>query len=183
MGRRDLPRAEAVLHERGLATAVGDEGGFAPNLASNEDAIGILVEAIEEAGFTPGEDVAIAIDPRDERAVPRRALPARGRGQGPRPRRDGRRTGDGSSSATRSCRSRTAWPRTTGRAGPADRRRSATACSSSATTCSSRTPPPAAGHRRQVANAMLDQGEPDRHAHRDAGDDRAGAPATATAPS
>jgi enolase len=54
---------KAVLHERGLATAVGDEGGFAPNLATNEDAIKLLVESIERAGFTPGEDIAIALDP------------------------------------------------------------------------------------------------------------------------
>ena len=52
-----------VLHDRGLSTAVGDEGGFAPNLATNEDAIRILVEAIEAAGFHPGDDVAIALDP------------------------------------------------------------------------------------------------------------------------
>ncbi|MEO5900062.1 MAG: phosphopyruvate hydratase [Ilumatobacteraceae bacterium] len=54
---------KAVLHERGLSTAVGDEGGFAPNLATNEDAIKLLVESIERAGFTPGEDIAIALDP------------------------------------------------------------------------------------------------------------------------
>src|SRR3712207_2716554 len=54
---------KAVLHERGLSTAVGDEGGFAPNLASNEDAVKVLVEAIERAGYTPGEDIAIALDP------------------------------------------------------------------------------------------------------------------------
>ncbi len=52
-----------VLHDRHLSTAVGDEGGFAPNLATNEDAIKILVEAIEKAGYTPGEDLAIAMDP------------------------------------------------------------------------------------------------------------------------
>jgi enolase len=52
-----------VLHERGLSTAVGDEGGFAPNLANNEDAIKILVEAIEKAGYAPGEEIAIALDP------------------------------------------------------------------------------------------------------------------------
>jgi enolase len=46
-----------------MATAVGDEGGFAPNLASNEDAISILVDAIEAAGFTPGKDISIALDP------------------------------------------------------------------------------------------------------------------------
>jgi enolase len=54
---------KSVLHDRGLSTAVGDEGGFAPNLASNEDAIKILVEAIEKAGYTPGTDIAIAMDP------------------------------------------------------------------------------------------------------------------------
>ena len=52
-----------VLHDRGLSTAVGDEGGFAPNLASNEDAIRILIESIEAAGYTPGEQIAIALDP------------------------------------------------------------------------------------------------------------------------
>jgi enolase len=52
-----------VLHDRKLSTAVGDEGGFAPDLASNEDAIRLLVEAISAAGYTPGEDIAIAMDP------------------------------------------------------------------------------------------------------------------------
>lgn len=52
-----------ILHDRGLSTAVGDEGGFAPNLATNEDAVRILVEAIAAAGFTPGDDIAIALDP------------------------------------------------------------------------------------------------------------------------
>ena len=52
-----------LLHDRGLSTAVGDEGGFAPNLATNEDAVRILVEAIEKAGYTPGDDIAIALDP------------------------------------------------------------------------------------------------------------------------
>lgn len=54
---------KSLLHDRKLATAVGDEGGFAPNLASNEDAIAILVDAIESAGFKPGIDIAIALDP------------------------------------------------------------------------------------------------------------------------
>jgi enolase len=52
-----------VLHERGLSTAVGDEGGFAPDLPTNEDAIRILVEAIDVAGYVPGDDLAIALDP------------------------------------------------------------------------------------------------------------------------
>ncbi len=52
-----------LLHERGLSTAVGDEGGFAPDLATNEDAIKVLVEAIDAAGYVPGDDIAIALDP------------------------------------------------------------------------------------------------------------------------
>ncbi len=52
-----------LLAERGLATSVGDEGGFAPSLAANRDAVELLVEAIARAGHRPGEDVAIALDP------------------------------------------------------------------------------------------------------------------------
>jgi len=52
-----------VLKSQGLATAVGDEGGFAPNLGSNEDALKLIVEAIDQAGYRPGDDVAIALDP------------------------------------------------------------------------------------------------------------------------
>ena len=52
-----------VLHDRGLSTAVGDEGGFAPNLASNEEAVQVLIAAIEQAGYTPGDQIAIALDP------------------------------------------------------------------------------------------------------------------------
>ena len=51
-----------VCAERGLATAIGDEGGFAPNLGSNEEAVELLVSAIEQAGYTPGADIAIALD-------------------------------------------------------------------------------------------------------------------------
>jgi len=53
---------KGVLHDRGLATAIGDEGGFAPNLGSNEEALQLLVEAIEKAGLTPGDDMALALD-------------------------------------------------------------------------------------------------------------------------
>jgi enolase len=61
-GAETYHRLKALLHERGLSTAVGDEGGFAPNLPSNEDAVAILVEAIEAVGRVPGDDIAIAID-------------------------------------------------------------------------------------------------------------------------
>ena len=52
-----------LLADRGLSTAVGDEGGFAPNLASNAEPVELLIRAIEQAGFTPGTDIAIALDP------------------------------------------------------------------------------------------------------------------------
>jgi len=52
-----------TLHDAGLATAVGDEGGFAPDLASNEAALELLISGIGAAGYTPGDDVAIALDP------------------------------------------------------------------------------------------------------------------------
>ena len=51
-----------VLHDKGLASGVGDEGGFAPNLGSNEEALQVIVEAIEKAGYTPGEDMKLALD-------------------------------------------------------------------------------------------------------------------------
>ena len=51
-----------VLHDRGLSTGIGDEGGFAPDLGSNEDALALLVEAVERAGFAPGEEIALAMD-------------------------------------------------------------------------------------------------------------------------
>jgi len=51
-----------ILKERGLATSVGDEGGFAPDLSSNEEPLKLLVEAIEKAGYKPGEDIALALD-------------------------------------------------------------------------------------------------------------------------
>ncbi len=54
---------KGVFSERGLSTGVGDEGGFAPNLSSNEEAVTVLVEAIEKAGRVPGEEIAIALDP------------------------------------------------------------------------------------------------------------------------
>jgi enolase len=63
VGTEVYHQLKATLHARGLSTAVGDEGGFAPDLASNEAALELLVEAIESSGYRPGEDVAIALDP------------------------------------------------------------------------------------------------------------------------
>lgn len=52
-----------ILKDKGLSTGVGDEGGFAPNLKSNEEALEVIVEAIKKAGFVPGKDIVIALDP------------------------------------------------------------------------------------------------------------------------
>ena len=63
MGAEVFHALKGTLHERGLGTTVGDEGGFAPDLDSNEDALRMLVAGIEAAGLRPGADVAIAVDP------------------------------------------------------------------------------------------------------------------------
>lgn len=63
MGAEVFHALKKVLHDRGLSTAVGDEGGFAPELESIEDALGVVVTAIEAAGCAPGTDVTIALDP------------------------------------------------------------------------------------------------------------------------
>jgi enolase len=63
MGVETFHTLKKVLKKRGYSTAVGDEGGFAPNLKSNVEAIEVLLEGIQQAGFTPGEDIAIALDP------------------------------------------------------------------------------------------------------------------------
>jgi enolase len=63
MGAETFHTLKKVLKSKGLNTAVGDEGGFAPNLRSNEEAMEILVQAIDAAGYRPGEDIFIALDP------------------------------------------------------------------------------------------------------------------------
>lgn len=62
MGAEVFHSLKSVLKEKGLATAVGDEGGFAPNLGSNEEALSTIMEAIEKAGYKPGEDLVLAMD-------------------------------------------------------------------------------------------------------------------------
>ena len=62
MGAEIFHNLKAVLKARGLNTAVGDEGGFAPNLKSNEEALAVIIEAIEKAGYKPGQDVFLGLD-------------------------------------------------------------------------------------------------------------------------
>jgi enolase len=63
MGAEVFHNLAKVLKAKGLNTSVGDEGGFAPNLSSNEEAIQVIVEAIDKAGYVPGKDIFIALDP------------------------------------------------------------------------------------------------------------------------
>lgn len=62
MGAEVFHSLKAVLKQKGMNTAVGDEGGFAPNLSTNEDAIKAIIEAVEKAGYVPGSDIMIALD-------------------------------------------------------------------------------------------------------------------------
>ena len=63
MGSRNLHTLKKVLKEKGYNTSVGDEGGFAPSLKSNEEALEVVMEAIKKAGYKPGRDCFIALDP------------------------------------------------------------------------------------------------------------------------
>lgn len=63
MGAEVFHHLKAVLKKAGYSTNVGDEGGFAPNLKSNEEAVKVILEAIEKAGYKPGEDIYLALDP------------------------------------------------------------------------------------------------------------------------
>ena len=62
MGAEVFHNLKKILHDGGHATAVGDEGGFAPNLKSNQEAIELILKAIEAAGYKPGEQIALALD-------------------------------------------------------------------------------------------------------------------------
>ena len=123
-----------VLAGRGLSTAVGDEGGFAPNLASNEDAIKVILESVEKAGYTPGADIGIALDPAASEffdgSKSAYVLASEGRTLG---------SEEMAAYYADLCASRTAWLRKTGMAGQLSRRWWAIQCSWWATICLSPT--------------------------------------------
>ena len=74
MGVEVFQTLKKALHDAGHNTNVGDEGGFAPNLPSAEAALGFVMKAIEKAGYRPGEDVVLALDPRRNRILQERRL-------------------------------------------------------------------------------------------------------------
>jgi len=63
MGVEVFHNLKSVLHKKGYSTSVGDEGGFAPNLKSNDEAVEVILEAISNAGYTPGKQISLALDP------------------------------------------------------------------------------------------------------------------------
>ena len=69
MGSEVFHHLKKVLHNKGLGTAVGDEGGFAPDLKSNEEALEVILKAIENAGYVPGDDMHIALDPASSEMI------------------------------------------------------------------------------------------------------------------
>ena len=162
-----------LLHGRGLATNVGDEGGFAPNLGSNEEAIAAILEAAEAAGHRDAGDGRAR--PGGERALSRRRLPPDRRGPHALVGRDGRPVRRPREPLSdRLDRGRPGRGRL-GRLGAAHRAAGRRACSWSATTSSSPTSSGIReGIRRGVANADPREAEPDRHAVGDARRDPAG---------
>ena len=152
-----------ILHDEGHATGQGDEGGFAPSLPSNEAAVEVILRAIEKAGYQPGEQIAIALDPAAS-SILVEGTGVEGVTGHYRLEREGRTLDSGEmvdlwatgSPSTRSSRSRTASARTTGPAGRSSTRAWATRSSSSATTCSSRTRRSSrAGITEKAANSVL----------------------------
>ena len=128
---------KSVIKQRGLSTGVGDEGGFAPDLEHNRAALDLIVEAIGKAGFTPGHDVALAVDAAASEFYADGAYAFEGK-----PRTSAEMAGPtpNGSTPTRSSPWRIRWPRRTGRAGGSSPRLSAIACRWSGTTCSSPIP-------------------------------------------
>ena len=119
MGVEVFHTLKSVLKKRGYSTAVGDEGGFAPNLKSNDEALEVVLEAITQAGYKPGEQIGIALDPaasefysRTDKYVFKKSDKSE-------------RTSEQmvefwaelASPVSRSSRSKTAWPKTIGTAG------------------------------------------------------------------
>ena len=157
-----------TLHDRGLSTAVGDEGGFAPDLDSNEAALEMLIAGIEAAGHRPGDDVAIALDPATSEIFDNGAYVLEHEGRTlilRRPRRileptwlplshrlDRRRSRRGGLGRLEAAHREARRPRATRRRRPLRHQHRASP----------------ARHRGRCSQLDPDQGQPDRHAHRDA---------------
>ena len=118
MGAEIFHTLQGRAQEAGYSTAVGDEGGFAPNLKSNDEALEVILEAIGKAGYKPGEQIGICLDPAASEFFEDGKYVFKKSDKSQRTQRaDGRVLGRLGAPSTPSSPSRTAWPRTTGTAG------------------------------------------------------------------
>ncbi len=164
---------KSLLHERGLSTLVGDEGGFAPDLAANEDAVRLLVEAIERAGYAPGTEIAIALDPATSELYRDGSYELKGEGRTPAPGRARRAVGElGRPLPDRLDRGRHGRGRL-GRLARAHRRGGRPRAARRRRPVRHEHPAARDGDRAEGRELDPHQGQPDRHAHRDARDGRA----------
>ena len=154
--RRCYHTLKKVLHDRKLSTLIGDEGGFAPNLKSNEEAIQLLIEAIEKAGFTPGDDIALALDAASTEFFKDGAYHLDGEGKTLSSTQMVELLGGVVRQVPDRVDRRRHGRRRLGRLEGADAGARRRGCSSSATTCSSPTPSASArGITTGVANSIL----------------------------
>ncbi len=128
-----------ILHDKGLNTAVGDEGGFAPNFGSNEEALAVILQAVEKAGYKVGKDIYLGLDVASSEFYKDGKYLLEGEGRSFDSAGFADYLAGLASRSTPSSPSRTAWPRATGRAGSCSPTSSAGRCSWWATTCSSPT--------------------------------------------
>ncbi len=128
-----------ILHDKGLATSVGDEGGFAPNLKSNEEALAIITEAVDKAGYKLGKDIYLGLDVASSEFFKDGKYHLEGEGRSFDPAGFADYLGGPRVALSRSSPSKMAWPKATGRAGRSSPRSSAASCSWWAMTCSSPT--------------------------------------------
>ena len=130
---------KSILHGKGYSTGVGDEGGFAPSLKSNEAAVEVILEAIEKAGYTPGKDLHIALDPASTELYSNGVYDLAKEGRKLTARKWSTSGPIGFANIP-SSPWKTAWQRTIGKAGTPSTHAWATAYSSWATTCSLQIP-------------------------------------------
>ena len=160
---------KGILKKKKLTTAVGDEGGFAPNLSSNEAGIKVIIQAVEQAGYKLGKQIYLGMDVAASEFYKKNKYDLHGEGR--------KFTSDEFVKYFAKLAAKypiisiedgmaeqdwAGWATLTNALGQEDR-------SSSATICSSPTPRSSGRHRQEDRQLHPDQGEPDRHAHRDAG--------------
>jgi len=117
MGAEVFHALKGVLSKKGYNTAVGDEGGFAPNLKSNEEAVEVILEAVAKAGYTAGKDAFIALDPASSEFFDNGKYVFNKSDKSAKTPDQMIKFYEKWSSSTRSSRSKTEWRRTTGTAG------------------------------------------------------------------